>query len=70
MTATMLYRSVLLAMGLAACAHAQDTTSTYVESGVPTGTPISGDYTGAYRPQIHYSPPKGFMVSPRPSFPI
>ena len=30
---------------------------------VPTGTPIPGDYTGALRPQIHYSPPKEFMVA-------
>ena len=32
--------------------------STYVETGVPTGTPIAGDYSGALRPQIHFSPPK------------
>ena len=30
---------------------------------MPTGTPIPGDYTGALRPQIHYSPPIDFMVS-------
>ena len=33
-------------------------TSAYVEPNVPTGTPIQGNYTGQYRPQIHFSPPK------------
>ncbi|BGP26631.1 Invertase [Rhodotorula toruloides] len=31
---------------------------------VPTGTPIQGDYSGQYRPQIHFTPPKGFMNDP------
>ena len=44
-------------------AQAQSSTSSYVEPTVPTGTPIPGDYTGALRPQIHYSPPIDFMVS-------
>lgn len=41
---------------------AQSSSSAYVDPSVPTGKPIPGDYTGALRPQIHYSPPKGFMV--------
>ena len=40
----------------------QDPTATYSESGVPTGVPIDGDYRGALRPQLHFSPPKGFLV--------
>lgn len=44
---------------------AQSSTSLYVEAGVPTTTPIAGDYSGALRPQIHYSPPIDFMVSER-----
>ena len=53
---------LLLAVSAVVClTEAQS--STYVESAVPTGTPIPGDYTGALRPQIHYSPPRGFMVS-------
>jgi len=28
-------------------------------------TIISGDYTGAYRPQVHFSPPAGFMNDPK-----
>jgi beta-fructofuranosidase len=43
-------------------------TSTYVEPTVPTGTPIPGDYTGALRPQIHYSPPINFMNDPNGMF--
>ena len=60
----MLQLSLLL--GLLAAAYnvqAQSSTSSYVESTVPTGTPIPGDYSGALRPQIHYSPPIDFMVS-------
>ncbi|KAI4112863.1 MAG: hypothetical protein LQ345_006052 [Seirophora villosa] len=42
---------------------AQSSSSAYVDPSVPTGKPIPGDYTGALRPQIHYSPPKGFMIA-------
>ena len=60
----MLIRSFALAsFALASTARAQTAASTYVEPDVPTGKPIAGDYTGALRPQIHYSPPKDFMVS-------
>lgn len=53
---------------LVSFAQAQNSTSAYVEPSVPTGTPIPGNYTGALRPQIHYSPPRDFMVCPaRPS---
>ena len=58
--------SSIILLALSAIVHsteAQASTSAYVQSAVPTGTPIPGDYTGALRPQIHYSPPKGFMVS-------
>jgi beta-fructofuranosidase len=43
-------------------------TPTYVESTVPTGTPIAGNYTGPLRPQIHYSPPINFMNDPNGMF--
>ncbi|KAL8642768.1 MAG: hypothetical protein Q9228_000559 [Teloschistes exilis] len=46
--------------------RAQSSSSAYVEPTVPTGTPIPGDYTGALRPQIHYSPPQHFMVDLAP----
>ncbi|RBQ79535.1 hypothetical protein FVER53590_11933 [Fusarium verticillioides] len=35
---------------------------------VPTGKPITGDYNGAYRPQIHFSPPQHFMNDPNGMF--
>ena len=54
---------VLLCLALSSNSHAQQPTSSYVESTVPTGKPIAGDYSGALRPQIHYSPPIDFMVS-------
>lgn len=50
---------------LAAITAAQSTTW---DVGVPRGTPVVGDYTGAYRPQIHYSPPTEFMNDPNGCF--
>jgi hypothetical protein len=41
---------------------------TYIESTVPTGTPIPGNYTGSLRPQIHFSPPQKFMNDPNGMF--
>ncbi|KAE9986614.1 hypothetical protein EG328_005223 [Venturia inaequalis] len=43
-------------------------TPTYVESMVPTGTPIPGNYSGSLRPQIHFSPPQNFMNDPNGMF--
>ncbi|KAH8732070.1 glycosyl hydrolase [Phaeosphaeriaceae sp. PMI808] len=43
-------------------------TSTYSQSDVPTGTAISGKYDSAYRPQVHFSPPQGFMNDPNGMF--
>jgi beta-fructofuranosidase len=43
-------------------------TATYSQSNVPTGVPIQGNYNGALRPQVHFSPPKGFMNDPNGMF--
>lgn len=51
--------------------YARDSSSPSATSSgvnVPTGTPIIGDYDGAYRPQIHFSPPKHFMNDPNGMF--
>ena len=53
--------SQFVLLGLYVGVHSQSPSSLYIETGVPTGTPIPGDYTGALRPQIHYSPPQHFM---------
>lgn len=58
----MLFTSVAAVLGAVALAHAQAN-----EPG-PRGVVIEGDYTGALRPQIHYSPPKGFMNDPNGMF--
>lgn len=55
--------SLTLLFALVYHVHSQSPTTSYVESTVPTGKPIPGDYNGALRPQVHYSPPIGFMVS-------
>ena len=34
----------------------------------PEGTAVAGTYDGTYRPQIHYSPPVGFMNDPNGMF--
>jgi beta-fructofuranosidase len=36
-------------------------TSTYSQSDVPTGISLPGDYDEPLRPQVHFSPPVGFM---------
>ncbi|THV55873.1 hypothetical protein BGAL_0002g00280 [Botrytis galanthina] len=60
---------------LAAVTSAQETSSTSAtlsiltsDSSVPTDAPLPGDYTGALRPQIHYSPPQNFMNDPNGLF--
>lgn len=38
--------------------------STFVNPGLPTDQPLPGDYTGLYRPRVHFSPPVNFMNDP------
>lgn len=61
----------LFSQGLLATSSAATKASSapsYSESGVPTGAPVPGNYNGALRPQIHFSPPKAFMNDPNGMF--
>ncbi|KAI9886183.1 MAG: hypothetical protein M1823_002035 [Watsoniomyces obsoletus] len=60
----MLFSSTAVLLGAMAVARAQYPNN----EAVPKGQPIPGDYTGALRPQIHYSPPQGFMNDPNGMF--
>lgn len=40
---------------------AVDPTATYYAPGIPTDSPVPGNYTDYLRPRIHYSPPRYFM---------
>lgn len=59
----------LVGLALLSSAQAQSSSSAYVQPTVPTGKPVPGNYTGALRPQIHFSPPQWFMVSEIPGTP-
>lgn len=59
-------KSVAIASGPTS-SLASSTTSAF-DSDVPTDAPIPGDYSGALRPQIHYSPPQNFMNDPNGLF--
>jgi len=55
----MLYQLLSLVACLLGTVQGQTTTT--LGFSIPTGTTIPGDYNGALRPQVHYSPPAGFM---------
>ncbi len=42
--------------------------STTISELAPEGTAVAGTYDGTYRPQIHFSPPVGFMNDPNGMF--
>ncbi|KAI9055285.1 hypothetical protein LZ554_000247 [Drepanopeziza brunnea f. sp. 'monogermtubi'] len=67
----MLFQGLALTAALANLAAAH-TPSAVVpagyNAGVPTGTPVPGDYNGQWRPQIHFSPPSNFMNDPNGCF--
>jgi len=50
-----------LSVALLLAGHAAAQTTTFFSPGVPTAQPIAGNYTGLYRPRVHFSPPTDFM---------
>jgi hypothetical protein len=63
-----LFSILVVVAAFAANALGATPTSKYVEPNVPTGTPVPGNYTGKYRPQVHFSPPQDFMNDPNGMF--
>ena len=64
-TKFMMLLAFVFAVVAAAASNSSTLSATPVfDSGVPTNAPIPGDYTGALRPQIHFSPPRNFMNDP------
>jgi len=65
---------LFLGLAFAALAVAQNSSTALVPSttafdaGVPTDAPVPGDYSGKWRPQIHFSPPINFMNDPNGCF--
>ena len=55
---------VFAAVAAAASNSSAPTATPIFDNGVPTNAPVPGNYAGALRPQIHFSPPQNFMNDP------
>jgi beta-fructofuranosidase len=60
--------SLLVGISLLFEAFAKTSNSVHVQPNVPTGRPVVGNYSGALRPQIHFSPLRNFMNDPNGMF--
>jgi hypothetical protein len=65
---TVLFIGLAAAQGSTSNSSMPTSTTTTFDEGVPTNAPVPGDYSGALRPQIHYSPPTNFMNDPNGCF--
>lgn len=64
----MMFCTLLFAAIAVAQNSSMPTSTSVYDIGVPTEAPVPGLYNGAWRPQVHFSPPRNFMNDPNGCF--